>query len=288
MNEAGDARPEIGVGRQDDRYAVVGHPLDRTLSPPMHNAAFRHYGLPAVYVPVPLPPDGFEEGLRRLVEEGIRGLNVTVPFKEEAFRLCDVCTEVARLAASVNTIKVQEGRLVGTSTDGEGLLRDLGSMGVSPQGFRVALYGAGGAARAVGQALLQAGARELLVVVRRPQEVEWIPRGRGKAVAWGALAEGQQGLGPVGLLINATPIGTGGAGEIPVPWRDVDRETVVYDLVYDPAVTPLLAAARGAGCRARNGLGMLLHQGAAAFEFWTGHPAPLEAMADAIGLDRDA
>lgn len=277
-------RPELGVGKLDERYAVVGYPLDVTLSPPMQNAAFRHYGMAAVYVPVPLAPDAFEAGVRRLVDEGVRGLNVTVPFKEAAFRLADVCTEVARRAMSVNTFKVEDGRLVGTSTDGEGLLRDLATIGVSAEGMRIALYGAGGAARAIGRALLDAGARELLVVSRRPEEVDWVPRDQGDVVPWGAVAEGQTGLGPVGLLLNATPLGTGGVGEIPVPWRDVDRETVVYDLLYDPPTTPLLAAARRAGCRARNGLGMLLHQGAAAFEFWTGHPAPVEAMADAIGF----
>jgi len=279
---------EIGVGKHDDRYAVVGYPLEVTLSPAMQNAAFRHYGMPAVYVPIPLAPDGFETGVRRLVDEGVRGLNVTVPFKEAAFRLADVCTEVARRAMSVNTLKVEDGRLVGTSTDGEGLLRDLATIGVSPEGMRIALFGAGGAARAVGRALLDAGARELLVVARRPDVVDWIPRDRGDVLPWGAVAEGQAGLGPVGLLLNATPLGTGGVGEIPIPWRDVDRETVVYDLLYDPPTTPLRAAAREAGCRARNGLGMLLHQGAAAFEFWTGHPAPVEAMADAIGLSEES
>jgi shikimate dehydrogenase len=222
--------------------------------------------------------------MARLVQMRIAGVNVTAPFKAAAARWVADLDGVASRAGSVNTIAWRGARAAGTSTDGAGFLRDLAVVGWSPGGRRVVCVGAGGAARAIGWALAGQGVQSFACYARRPERVDWLPDDRFRVRPWSALAsdEGAE-LRRAELIVQATPLG--GSGDAPpIDWRAVPPDALAVDLRYTPPVTPFLAAARARGCRTRGGLGMLLFQGALAFEFWTERRAPLQEMADAIGF----
>jgi shikimate dehydrogenase len=270
-------------------YGVLGWPVDHSLSPAIHNAGFESRGLDAVYVPLPVPPGRVGEALAGLSALGFRGANVTMPHKSEVADRVDVRTPDAEVLRAVNTIVVGEDGLTGHNTDAPGFERMLRrDEGFEIAGTRALILGAGGAARACALALARGGAARLCVAVRDPSSA-------------GALRDAVDGLGvPVDvvaladaadqradLLVNATPLGA--AGEDP-PTPDLAVLRLVVDLLYQPAVTPLLARARAAGVAATGGLGLLLHQAALAFELWTGQVAPLEVMsaaAVAAVADRD-
>ncbi len=275
----------VAAGSGSATYGIVGHPLTRTLSPRMQNAAFRALGMPAVYFPLPLPPGGLKAGLRRLVGEGVAGLNVTTPFKREAFGVMDVLTPSAVAVGAVNAVRVEDGARVGTNTDGEGLLRDLTAAGWDVTGRYVVCLGSGGAARAVTRALGDAGAARISLFCRRPAEPGWLPDGRFEVLEWASLATGGEGrLETADLIVQATPLGADGQSMAELEWRAVRPAAHVVDLLYTPARTPFLERAACRGCRVRNGLGMLVYQGALSFEFWTGVSAPVGVMANAVGF----
>jgi shikimate dehydrogenase len=255
-------------------YAVIGDPVRHSLSPVLHNAAFAALGVDAVYVALPVPSGSGAAAVRAMPTLGIRGLNVTMPHKADAAAACDELTDDAARLGAANTVTLREdGTLLGDSTDGEGFVRSLLDEGLDPAGRRVAVIGAGGAARSVVLALGRRGAA-VTVRGRRPEA----------AAATVALAPGAV-VGPppadADLVVNATPLGMDGRS-LPWPVADLPATAVVVDLVYHPAETPWLAAARAAGRRTVNGLGMLLHQAALADERWTGRPAPIGAMRAAV------
>lgn len=261
--------------------AVIGDPVEHSLSPALHNAAFAAAGLDWVYVAFPVPAGQGAGAVRAVRTLGLGGLSVTMPHKRDAAGAVDRLTPAAAALGAVNTVIPTPSGLLGDSTDGDGLLDALrADPGFDPAGRRCAVLGAGGAARAVTRALAGAGAAQVLVAARRPE-----------AAAGCAALAGPAGLpGPVDaaeeaeLLLDAT--GAGMRGELPlgVDPRRLGPGQVVVDLVYAPPVTPLLAAAASAGATARNGLGMLLHQAARQWAAWTGQAAPLGAMAAAVGM----
>lgn len=265
-----DGRPMLGV---------IGWPVDGSLSPVIHGAAFRALGLAWDYVRLPVAPGDLPDALGRL-RDAFAGASVTMPHKTGTASLMDERSADAELLGAVNTIVVADGRLIGHNTDAPGFRRCLHEDLAFDAGGRSALvYGAGGAARAC-----------LLALARdEPAAITVAVRDRAKAVGLGRLLGGVAdrlrvvGFDEVGavradLVVNATPLG--GAGEeLPLP--QLGEGVVVVDLLYRPAVTPLVTAARAAGARAAGGLGLLLHQGAIAFEIWTGQPAPLDVMSAA-------
>ena len=257
--------------------AVIGSPVTHSRSPAIHNAAFAVAGLDWVYVALPVPPGAGFDAVRALPGLGIAGINVTMPHKADAARACDELSPAAARLASVNTVVVREdGTCFGDSTDGEGFLRSVAEAGLDPAGRTVLVLGAGGAARAVVGALVDAGA-EVSVAARRPVAANAVAATFAgvEAVAWPVTAA------VTDAVVNATPLGMGedtGLAVEPAP------DQWIVDLVYDPTETPLLARARAVGARPIGGLGMLIHQAALAFELWTGIEAPLAAMrAAAIG-----
>jgi shikimate dehydrogenase len=246
----------------------------------MHNAAFAELDLDWVYLAFEVPPGAVPAAFAGVRALGIGGLSVTIPHKAAALAEVDEATAAAQAVGVVNTVVAQgDGRLLGDNTDGAGFLASLSDEGFDPAGRICLVVGAGGAARAVVHALAQAGAREVMVANRSPE--------RAKAAA--ALA------GDVGraasadevvradLVVNATPLGLAGSApeELPVNRALLGPGQLVLDLVPNPAITPLMQAAREAGCQTAGGLGMLVHQGALAFERWTGRPAPLGVMRSA-------
>ena len=257
--------------------AVIGSPVRHSLSPAMHNAAFGALGLDWVYVAFEVPPGAVGAALTGMRTLGLGGLSVTIPHKASALAEVDEASEAARAVGAVNTVvPVGGGRLRGENTDGAGFLASLGDEGFEPGGRTCAVLGAGGAARAVVHALASAGAAEVVVVNRTPARGE-----EAAALAGAAGRLGTAGDVPsVDLVVNATPLGLAGGDPamLPVDPALLRPGQLLVDLVPNPAVTPLMRAAAEGGLRVAGGLGMLVHQGALAFELWTGRPAPLDVM----------
>ena len=266
-------------------YGVIGHPVGQSLSPAIHNAAFRALGLDAVYVPFPIAPAELGTAVAGLCAAGVRGFNVTVPHKQAILPMLSEVLPEARAIGAVNTVRVEGGRLRGTNTDGAGFLLSLAhDLGFAPAGASVLLLGAGGSARAIAYALLGAGVGRLAIANRtleRAQALVADCRARFPGLPVEALALQQATGAAPDLLVNATIVGMDD-GRSPVALEAVRVRAAVIDIVYHPLETPLLAAARALGLRRTNGIGMLLYQGAAALQFLVEREPPVEAMREAL------
>jgi shikimate dehydrogenase len=258
---------------------VIGDPVTHSLSPTLHNAAFEALGLDWIYVAFPVPRGRGADAVAAVPALGLAGLNVTMPHKEDVADACHELTPDAAALRSVNTVvALPDGRTVGDSTDGPGFLDALADEAIAVAGQPVLVLGAGGAARAIVLALGRAGAA-VTVAGRRPDAAE---SAAALAPAGRALPIGAVDPSLFVVVVNATPLGMSGGDPLPVDPESLHAGQAVVDLVYHPADTPLLTAARAQGAAAVNGLGMLLHQAARSFTLWTGQPAPLEAMRVAV------
>jgi shikimate dehydrogenase len=278
----------VGSGVQARLFGVLGDPVDHSLSPAMQNAAFAAAGLPHVYLRFRVPAVRLAGAVREAKALRMGGLNLTVPLKEAVLPLLDGLTAEAERIGAVNTVVFgPDGRTRGDNTDGEGFLRALRRC-VTVRGARTVVIGAGGSARAVGVALVRAGAATVTIANRTAIRAERLAErlirlGGGttvETVPLAALARGG-GLDDVSLVVNATPTGLGPTS-IAIRHAATPRECLFVDLVYARRPTPFLAAAARAGRRTLDGAHMLLHQGALAFEAWTGRRAPRAAMARAL------
>lgn len=264
---------------------VLGHPVKHSLSPVLHNAAFAELGLDWAYMAFDVAAGACPaavEGARAL---GLQGLSVTMPHKRAAALACDELTPTAQALGVANTIVRRGDRLVGDSTDGPGFVASLRAAGHDPAGRTCVVLGAGGAASAVAHALASAGASRVGVVARRREAAEQVAALAGTV----GVAASVTAVVAADLVVNATSVGmadTDGAEGLPfgVDASLLRPGQVVADLVYHPLRTPLLVAAEAAGASPIDGLGMLVHQAALAFELWTGSPAPLGVMAAAARI----
>jgi 3-dehydroquinate dehydratase / shikimate dehydrogenase len=259
------------IGPATRVYGLLGSDVLRSLSPAIQNRAFAATGTDAVYVPLQAESiDAFIEALPSLE---LSGFSVTRPYKGSILPHLDSVTPHVAEAGSANTVVSQEGRLVGLSTDGDGILVPLRRR-MDPAGRSVAILGAGGAARAAAFALARAGARVTVLARRREQAAE-------VASATGCASAGLECLPGLAwdVLVNATPLGSGAfPGQSPVPHEALRQGSVVFDMVYEPRETPLLAAAKARGCVTIDGVEMLVAQAVGQFEAWTGKAAPVEEM----------
>ena len=259
--------------------AVIGSPVRHSLSPALHNAAFAAAGLDWAFLAFEVADGDAPAALMGMRALGIAGLSVTMPHKTAVAALVDEASPTARLLDAVNCVARDEGRLIGHNTDGAGFVASLVvDHGIDPSGMRIVVLGAGGAARAVIQALADAGAGDIAVVNRSPARAAMAARLAGHVGRLGEEAD----LRRADLVVNATPVGMGDVGVLPMDAALIRRGMIVADLVYRPLVTPLLAAADAAGAVTVDGLGMLTHQAALAFTLWTGELAPVAAMATAV------
>jgi len=275
---------------------ILGYPLKHSLSPLMHNAAFSVLGMDYVYVPFEVSPGGLAsaiEALRRM--ENFVGANVTVPHKIQAMKYLDGWDFEAEQIGAVNTLFKKEGRLWGGNTDGRGFLASLQEEAdFDPEGKQIMLLGAGGAARAVAQTLIQEKVDRIYLVNRTVEKAHqlvslWeeipgiqalVPMGFSDPLFPGRLQESH-------LLVNSTSVGLSGEDPFLFDYRLLPKDLVVCDLIYDPNPTPLLKAAQERGCPTLSGLGMLIYQGALSFEIWTGRPAPVKEMRRAVEMKCD-
>jgi len=266
---------------------VFGFPVEHSLSPAMHNAAIRALGLDYVYVPFSVPPENIPaavEGIRAL---GIVGVNVTIPHKQSIIPFVDELEDDARMIGSVNTIVNKDGKLVGSSTDGEGFLRSLAEVGFNVSGCKAVVLGAGGAGRAVSFALARSDAGVTVVdeVGERASALaEDISSRFGQNSAKSAeIDDLGEYVSRANLLVNCTPVGMSpNFDRSPVPQSMLRRGLAVYDLVYTPLRTKLLRDAESVGALAISGVKMLVYQGALSFEKWTGVSPPIDVMERAV------
>lgn len=267
---------------------VMGDPIAHSKSPAMHNAALLAAGVNGIYMPLHVLPDQLEAAVRGIVALGYRGVNVTIPHKEQVMQYLDVIDESARLIGAVNTIVNEGGTLTGYNTDGIGYVRSLKEEAVPElAGKRIAVLGAGGAARGVIYAL----------ALEKPEHIHILNRTADRAIALASDLRGH-GLGEISgsgmeevanvlaaadIVINTTSAGMHPhVDDVPVDPSLIREGAAVSDLIYNPLETRLLRESRMCGCTVHGGLGMFVYQGAVAFEHWLGIPAPVETMRRAV------
>ncbi|ETT44594.1 shikimate dehydrogenase [Paenibacillus sp. FSL H7-689] len=267
---------------------VMGDPIAHSKSPAMHNAALQAAGVNGMYMPLHVYPDQLEAAVRGIVALGYRGVNVTIPHKEQVMQYLDVIDESARLIGAVNTIVNEGGTLTGYNTDGIGYVRSLKEEAVPElAGKRIAVLGAGGAARGVIYAL----------ALEKPERIHILNRTADRAIALASDLRGH-GLGEISgsglddaatvlatadMVINTTAAGMHPhVDDVPVDPALIREGAAVSDLIYNPLETRLLRESRIRGCTVHGGLGMFVYQGAVAFEHWLGIPAPVETMRRAV------
>jgi shikimate dehydrogenase len=256
----------------------------------MYNAAFTDLGLDWAYVPLPVRPEDVWQALKGLAALNFVGVNVTVPHKQAVIRYVDNLSDAARTTGAVNTIHIKDGQFFGYNTDAIGFLNSLIETNCHPKGLRVAVLGAGGAARAVVYALARGGAASVTVFNRTAERAAFLVDDLAEVFPNSSLHfaplsnDALAGLKrDVDLVVNTTSVGMAPDVEA-CPWpADVlmPKQAAFCDLVYTPLETALLAQAHAAGVATIDGLGMLIHQRAYAFETWTGHPAPINVMRQA-------
>ena len=277
-------------GEQEIRLiGLFGYPVEHSLSPAMHNAAFQALGLPFKYVPVKTPPEELPARVEQCVQEGFAGWNITVPHKQSIIPLLNEMSDEVLAIGACNTVKVRNGQLMGFNTDTLGFVGGLREAGGIGESAKAVLLGAGGSCRAVAWALARTG-HDLLILSRKPEQAAQLACALQEHVP-ARIEHGpldtitiNRALRDAELLVNCTPAGQHpNVDETPLPWgTTLPEHLLVYDLVYNPRPSKLLREAAQAGCRTQDGLSMLLYQGAASFEIWTGQVAPVDVMRQAL------
>lgn len=271
---------------------VIGYPLKASLSPVFQQAALDSLGIEAVYQSWPTPEDALETRISGLRAQAVLGANVTIPHKEAVIPMMDELDSLVRRVGAVNTIVNRNGRLHAYNTDVAGFLRALTERaGFDAAGRRCLIVGAGGAARAVVAGLIDAGADSVTVINRTYARAARLVEDLGPeatSTELGALADTPASWSAASpacdLLINCTSAGSAGSSaesKSPVPTDIIRSGMLVYDLIYRPSETVLMKEAKARGARVLGGLPMLIYQGAASFEMWTGKPAPVDVMFEA-------
>ena len=274
----------------DSALGIIGYPIGHSISPVFQQAALNDLKIDAEYRPYEVTPDDVPRFVDSLRAEPVRGINVTVPHKEAVMDHLDEIDEWASEAGAVNTIVNRSGRLTGYNTDGYGFLRALReSGGLEPAGKNALILGAGGSARGVVQALLRAGIGSLVIANRtlaRAESLAELARSGGAKTDAISLESDRihEAAGSADAIVNCTSLGmTHGPDEAASPLRamHIPPTALVYDLVYNPTLTPLLREAEQAGAKTLGGISMLVYQGAASFEIWLQRPAPVAVMMNA-------
>jgi len=279
----------VNVSGKTRVCAVIGDPVEHSLSPAIQNAAFQHLNLDYIYVAFNVRADQLKDAITGVRGLGIYGLNVTMPHKISIVKYLDELDETAERIGSVNTVLNKNGRLIGYTTDGIGALNALKYAGSDPSGKKVVVLGAGGASRSICFTLAE-HARELIILNRTLEKAVSLANNIREVLGGGVnvralrLIDGnlRRELKDADILINATSVGMKpNDAYTPVKRDFLSRNLTVFDIVYDPLETRLLREARSVGAKTVNGLSMLIHQGAVSFEIWTGVKAPIEVMREA-------
>jgi shikimate dehydrogenase len=268
---------------------IIGDPVKHTISPAIHNAAFTHSGLDYIYVPFHVTQEDLGEAINGLKAMHIRGLNVTIPHKIRVIPFLDEVDLLAQQIGAVNTIVNDNGLLKGYNTDGVGFLKALYENEIDPNNKNIVIVGAGGASRAISFALVSKGAN--IIILNRLLDLNWavnlatdINHKYHTDIQALELKENNlfKAIATADLLVNTTSVGMSPYTEnSPVESRFLKPGLLVCDIVYNPLETKLINEAKKAGAKTQDGLGMLVWQGAMAFEYWTGQTAPVDIMREA-------
>jgi shikimate dehydrogenase len=289
---AANAKPPIQLG-------VFGDPVEHSLSPQMQNAALRDRKIDMQYARFYIAPNELQEALNVVRQLKFAGLNLTVPHKVAAVGLMDEIDDEAKQIGAVNTVKIDNGKLLGSNTDGKGFARAIrDEFVVDLRDLRVMVLGAGGAARAIARQCAKENCERLVIANRTFEKAKELvdelqkffmgprvlgPVARLQAIVWEESAFRFQ-IGHIDLVVNVTPLGLNRADPPPIPARLLAPHLMIYDTLYSDHSTPFISAATEAGARKANGLSMLLHQGARSFEIWFKREAPLQVMRQALSL----
>lgn len=251
---------------------VIGWPVSHSLSPRLHGYWLRQYRIDGAYLPLPVRPEALSPVIAGLAELGFRGVNVTIPHKQAVLKLCTNVDSTAERIGAVNTVVFRDGGLHGSNSDAFGFLENLqrGAPDWQPAAGPAVVLGAGGAARAVIVALLDAGVPGIRLVNRTLARAEALAEAFGERVAARSWEDAESELAEARLLVNSTSLGMTGQPDLALDLTALPRIAVVTDLVYAPLETPLLAAAKARGNTVVDGLGMLLHQARPGFKAWFG------------------
>lgn len=264
------------------QLGVIGYPLTRTLSPVFQQAALDCRAIPMTYSAWPTPSARLEETVARLRGAGYVGFNITIPHKERVVELVNEVDEMARNIGAVNTVVNRGGSLAGYNTDAYGFVKSLEEKaGFEPGGKSVLLLGAGGAARAAAYALARAGVERLTIANRTVTRAQSLANDVAGFLSRVNAVPLEEAPGEADLIVNSTSVGMAPgevAGRTPLAATSISPGALAYDMVYTPAETPFMRYAREAGAHVVGGLWMLIYQGAAAFELWTGKKAPIDVM----------
>lgn len=266
--------------------AVIGHPVNHSRSPRMHNFWLAHFGLEGYYIPLDIDPKKFERSIRNLPELGLVGANITIPYKEKVLKIADKISDRAALVGAANTLTfLPNGGIYADNTDGYGFLQNIKSKykdWSAREGISV-VFGAGGASRAILAALIEDGASDIILANRTRSRADQLRSDFGakiKVVEWMKI---QNYLSEASTIINTTSLGMVGKTDLPIPLNALKKNTLVTDIVYTPIETHLLATAAKMGCRTVDGLGMLIHQAIPGFERWFGiRPGDSQALRELL------
>lgn len=265
---------------------LLGYPVEHSLSPAMHNAAFEYLNLDYCYVTFPVRPEMLKDAINGVRALSLIGVNVTVPHKENVIPFLDEVSEEALFIGAVNTIKNDNGKLIGYNTDGKGFMQSLSEAGISIRDKKLLVVGAGGASRAIGYYLCKEASYLYLYDVDDNKAV-LLKRHLNKIKGNISLADSnslsdKDFFSEIDVIINATPLGLKPDDPMPVDASVINKNNIICDLIYKE--TPLLREASKIGCKTIDGLGMLLWQGVFAFEIWTDIRPPVEIMKKALGM----
>ncbi|MFX1493473.1 MAG: shikimate dehydrogenase [Promethearchaeota archaeon] len=263
---------------------IIGHPIEHSMSPIMHNAAIQDLGLDYLYIAFDIPPNKLKEAIKGLKTLNIRGINVTLPYKEKVMKFIDKVDQTAQKIGAINTIKNEDGLLIGRNTDAEGANKALFDAGCEITGKNVVLIGAGGAAKAILYSLAsdtnkitiinrsEDRAKKLVNELKNKMDINIESKKYDEIIL-------KEEISNADILINATPIGMFPMIDItPVSKKIIHKDLFVFDLIYNPLETKLIKDSKEIGCQTLSGLDMLVNQGALAFEWWTNKKPNLELM----------
>lgn len=272
------------------KTGLIGHPVSQSKSPLIHGYWMKQLGISGTYSAVDLPCEGLADGVQNLIVQGYRGFNVTVPHKIAMLEICDFVDELARIVGAVNTVSIKDGKLYGTNTDVFGFTQNIRETRPDfdfKKGAALVL-GAGGAARAVVQGLLDADVPQVRIANRTRKNADLLLEHASApekidVIEW-ARREDTDILGDVNLVVNTTSLGMTGKGILEMDLTALPLSAVVNDIVYAPLMTELLSEAKARGNRVVTGIGMLLHQARPAFELWHGVRPDVDATLERLVL----
>jgi len=273
--------------------ALIGNPVSHSLSPVMQNAAFQYLGLDLIYIAIPCKDEDLELVMNSLKKINCKGLNITIPYKEKVFNLCSEISPIASKLKAINTLKLNSKQeWSGTNTDVEGFIYPLKKLNLTKK--QSVVLGSGGAARSVIQGLINLNLSRISVVSRNKSSLDELIKNFGNQIKIQGLLNtddrAQNFIKEADLIVNTTPVGmkiaTNKTNELPygeIFWRSLNKKTIVYDLIYNPAPTDLLKFSANRGCMTIDGLQMLVAQGMQSLSFWTdGLDVPFHIMNDAL------